>query len=230
MNKLNNLFREKTFYFVAFLAIAIAATSFNGSCNKISSFLVLNRMHNLFLDNFFIGLTFLGDGIFSIITAILILILLKQPRLSLTIIVAYLLSGVLAQVLKRIFIAPRPREIINNSIYRNFIDGITGVGWDSFPSGHTTSVFALATVLALHTNRKDQGIIFLVIAILVGYSRIYLGQHFLPDVIAGAVLGTCIGVIVYAIIRTGNKVLGNKVTSTKKEESKQSYSSTLAGN
>jgi membrane-associated phospholipid phosphatase len=228
MNAFRCIIRQKTFYFIAFLVALVPALILTGSNGKVNCFLFLNQLHSQWPDILFINLTFLGDGIFSIAVAALILIVLKQRWLSLNIILAYLFSGILVRVLKRLFVAPRPKEIIAASLYKSFIDGITGVGWDSFPSGHTTSVFALATTMALHVNRKRWGLFFLVIALVVGYSRIYPGQHFLQDVIAGAILGAVIGLIVYALFnfrKTTFGAGGSSETTTIEEK----YSSTLAG-
>lgn len=62
----------------------------------------------------------------------------------------------------------------------------------SFPSGHTATAFAAATVLALFHPRLR--VPALVVAAVVGFSRIYLGVHFWADVVVGAVFGVLIGV------------------------------------
>ncbi len=228
MNAFRYIIHQKAFYFIAFLTALVPALILTGSNGKVNCFLFLNQLHRQWLDLLFINLTFLGDGIFSIAAAVLILIIWKQRWVSLNIIVAYLFSGIMAQVLKRLFMAPRPKEIIAGRLYRSFIDGITGVGWDSFPSGHTTSVFALATIMALYVNKKRWGLIFLVIAMMVGYSRIYLGQHFLQDVIAGAILGTVTGLIVYALFNFRKTMFGAG-SSPGAAPLEETYSSTLAG-
>ncbi len=71
----------------------------------------------------------------------------------------------------------------------------------SFPSGHTTSVFALAVLLALNTSDKRISLIYLITAVITGYSRIYLGQHFLADVTTGALIGTLSALVVYWYLR-----------------------------
>ena len=228
MNAFRCIIHQKAFYFIAFLAALIPGLILTGNNSEVNCFLLLNQLHSQWLDLFFINLRFLGNGIFSIAAAALILIVWKQRWLALNIIVAYLFSGILAQVLKRFFMAPRPKEIITGSLFRSFIDGITGVGRDGFPSGHTTPVFAFATILALYVNRKRWGLFFLVIAMIVGYSRIYLGQHFLQDVIAGAVLGTVIGLIVYALFNFRKTIFGAR-GSSEATSIEETYSSTLAG-
>ncbi len=229
MNSLRRLLQQHADFFLFFSTAILVAVMLFGSSSKINCFLILNSMHTKWLDIIFINLTFLGDGLFSAIAAALVFFLWKLHRLSIHIIVAYLVSGLTAQLLKRLFMAPRPRQIITASMYQSFIEGITGVGWDSFPSGHTTSVFALATILALHINKKNWGLFFLIMAILVGYSRIYLGQHFLQDVVAGAILGTGMGVVVYSFVNFRKGFLKRR-TSEKDSADDVGYSSTLAGN
>jgi membrane-associated phospholipid phosphatase len=61
---------------------------------------------------------------------------------------------------------------------------------NSFPSGHTTSIFALMTIFALvYQQSKLVSVAFFLCAILVAFSRIYLSQHFLIDVVAGSFIG-----------------------------------------
>jgi len=72
---------------------------------------------------------------------------------------------------------------------------------NSFPSGHTTSAFALATVLVLIFRKQKIAIPCLIGATLVAYSRIYLAQHFLQDTIAGALIGTLFGMLSYYVVK-----------------------------
>jgi len=159
-------------------------------------FFRLNTIHTLYLDTLFENYTLLGDGVVSI-AIFLILLLADRGALALQVITCYLFSGIISQVLKRLFHAPRPMALIHNTGYPYFIDGVTHGGMTSFPSGHTTSVFALATILALNTRDKRLSLIYLVTAIVTGYSRIYLGQHFLADVVAGILIGVFSALLVH---------------------------------
>ena len=60
----------------------------------------------------------------------------------------------------------------------------------AFPSGHTSSAFATATSLALTTKKWYVTVPALAWSAGVGYSRIYLGQHYPSDVIMGALVGS----------------------------------------
>jgi undecaprenyl-diphosphatase len=63
---------------------------------------------------------------------------------------------------------------------------------NSFPSGHSTVAFTLATIVS-HQYPKLSVPLYLT-AIGTGFSRVYLGKHYPSDVLAGAVLGTLIGI------------------------------------
>ena len=69
----------------------------------------------------------------------------------------------------------------------------------SFPSGHATTAFAAATVVAVLVPRWR--IPALALAAIVALSRVYLGVHFVLDVVAGALIGSLIGVSVALLVR-----------------------------
>ncbi|MFM9909596.1 MAG: phosphatase PAP2 family protein [Chitinophagaceae bacterium] len=134
------------------------------------------------------NITFLGDGIFALMV-FFFLLLIKKTRPAIEVLISFICSGLLAQFLKFIFHAPRPKAFLEASQYSKFFEGVTNSGWNSFPSGHTTTAFAVATILAFYSTNTRVAVFYLLLALLVGYSRIYLGHHFLEDVLAGAVLG-----------------------------------------
>ena len=69
----------------------------------------------------------------------------------------------------------------------------------SFPSGHTATSFACAVVLASLAPRLR--VPLFVLAALIAFSRLYNGDHFPLDVLAGALLGSLVGVVVLRLSR-----------------------------
>ena len=71
---------------------------------------------------------------------------------------------------------------------------------NSFPSDHTTAVAAIAVGLLYFTRFKRTGAIILVAAILIGFSRIYVGVHYPIDILGG-ILSAVAGGIIVGIVR-----------------------------
>lgn len=163
---------------------------------KAASFVDLNPYHRTTLDAIFQWITFLGDGVFSVIVIVLFLLRRRWAKAT-QVLAAFLLSGLLAQLLKRAFSMPRPKEFFAPGVYPYFIEKVTRHGFASFPSGHTTTIFALTTMLALFSSNQQHKVAYLLAAVVVGYSRIYLGNHFLEDVLAGSIIGTVVAVLVH---------------------------------
>jgi membrane-associated phospholipid phosphatase len=80
---------------------------------------------------------------------------------------------------------------------------------DSFPSGHTSSAFALASVASAHYGKKV-GIPAYAVASAIGASRLGSDVHWLSDVVVGATLGSLVG---WAVVRQNNKPTENEALS-----------------
>jgi membrane-associated phospholipid phosphatase len=201
MKKLGRTFSQNPLYFILLgcgLAAALLMLLVTGG--KVNSFLAINRYHAALADPFLTFFTWVGDGLFSILVAVVFFFFPRFRSLSIYILISFLLSGLLVQVLKHLFTEARPREIISATDYHHFLDD-SSKGFDSFPSGHTTSIFSLATLLCLYFPDRLRTFLFFLVAVLVGYSRIYLGNHFLTDVMAGACLGTVTALLIYTFLK-----------------------------
>jgi len=151
-------------------------------------FLKLNHQHSDLSDVVLDYFTYVGEGLFMALLGV-ILFLCKQRTLGVLLIVSFVLSGLLAQGLKRVKESPRPGLYFPQTELIHNVDGDLLKGNNSFPSGHTTTAFAMFSLLAFATRNKGLQLLYFVAACTVGYSRIYLGQHFTEDVLAGAALG-----------------------------------------
>lgn len=192
---IGHLLKQNRYFFISYIIMLIFGMFILLSYSKVDGFILMNPVHYRPLDYFFIATTYLGDGIF-IIPLALLLLLFKNKFMAFMIIISYAISGIMVQAIKYFYDAPRPAKLLDSLVYHNFVEGVTLHNFNSFPSGHTTSAFALAAVLGFAVKNKNYSILLLLVAAMVGYSRIYLGQHFMEDVLAGSVVGMFSAIIV----------------------------------
>ena len=126
------------------------------------------------------------------------------------------LSALTTQIFKHLINAPRPVTWFAEhmpDVQLPLVEGVKMNYWFSFPSGHTTSFFALFYALSIictyHLTAKRPystlacGLLqaaLWALAALGGYSRIYLSQHFAADVFAGMIVGIGITIVCYSVL------------------------------
>ena len=121
---------------------------------------------------------------------------------------AQVCSALTTQLFKHIINAPRPATWFGMhypEVQLPLTEGVRMNEWYSFPSGHTTSFFALFFVLGIILSHKWPKyatylqVVCFALAALGGYSRIYLSQHFTMDVFGGMLVGILITIVCYAV-------------------------------
>ena len=180
-------------YIVLFIVCSILLTVFS----KSEIHIWLNKYNSGFFDFFFKYFTNVGDGLFVVLISILLLF--YRYGMALLVFCTYSISGILTQILKR-FAFPevvRPKIFFEGNDNLHFIKGVYLNTSNSFPSGHTTSAFAMFLCFALVAKNKYLQVTFFILACLVGYSRMYLSQHFLVDVLGGSFVGVFVVLIYY---------------------------------
>jgi membrane-associated phospholipid phosphatase len=189
-------------YVISFIFVWLILFIFTITVPKFEIHQSLNSYHNNLLDFIFSTITFLGDGIFAVLVSLLFFFIDRKKGIFL--LLTFLFSSLLAQLLKNFVFDDfmRPYHYIQSGSLRvPIVSGIKMHASHSFPSGHTTTIFALTAALGLFYQSKKIGIALFVIALFVGYSRIYLSQHFLADTLAGSILGVTTSFIIYQILR-----------------------------
>ncbi len=164
--------------------------------------MILNGANHPFFDVFFKYLTYLGDGMFCLI--IFIVLLFRKYRYSTDYLIIFLLTGFFVQLGKRLLFPDELRplgELGSEAI--NLISGVDLHERNSFPSGHTATGVSTFLFIAVLSPRLFQKILLILTGLLVGYSRIYIGQHFLSDVLAGTFIAV---LAVYTWLWISNRI------------------------
>lgn len=152
-------------------------------------FFAVNGWHDGVLDFLMPMTTFLGNG-WAFVIVLIGIGVLRQYRTLLIGSLVFGFSALLAQLLKHYFHTPRPLDYFQGKeVGLHMVSGVTMFRELSFPSGHTTSIFALCCFATLMTKDRRLGILFFILALLTAWSRVYLAEHFFADVYGGSVVG-----------------------------------------
>jgi len=139
---------------------------------------------------FFISVTSFGGPVFYILV-ILVLLRLRAPFV-LTLFLALLFVELFCVVIKSVYRKERPISQDRDDFF-NKIDA------NSFPSVHSARISVLVTMISLYYKDVSILIIGIILALCVGYSRIYLKRHYRKDVLAGFLIGVIVAIIAFYI-------------------------------
>ena len=152
----------------------------------------LNGHHNLLFDQFFKYVTLFGDGWLYVLLAIGFLA--YRYAWFLYLLLTIIAQTIFVQIPKRVIFPDEKRPaVFFEGLDIHFVEGVQIHSSFSFPSGHSATAFAIATVLML-IFPKLKKLHFLVgsLAVLAAFSRIYLMQHFLVDTAVGGLIGVLV--------------------------------------
>lgn len=153
----------------------------------------LQKLSNGFFNLFFKVVTFFGDQIIFILVGVLIYWLYNK-RAAFKLVFGYLIGGLLVGTLKVIVARPRPYTFSNIESISNETHGF------SFPSGHSQASGSLFYGLKNIFRQRWLFYTLIAILILVPLSRMYLGQHFLTDVLVGSIIGILGAMLAFKVV------------------------------
>ncbi|MFL5810104.1 MAG: phosphatase PAP2 family protein [Flavisolibacter sp.] len=169
------------------LVLAIIIAVFVLIYGKNESFLVINKYNSPAFDYIFRFWTYLGDGIIWV--PLFVYVLLFRRDFLIAVIAGVIISTILSQGLKNYVFPEDMRPIVVLTEKVRTIPGYVINRVHSFPSGHTSTAFTLALLMAFIVRGNFWVFFFPLVAFFVGYSRVYLAQHFVTDVFAGIFIG-----------------------------------------
>ena len=166
----------------ALALLAAAALVIDGANERV--FLLLNHLAPVTSDALWANITILGDT--TVALALGLVLARRRPELLWAMVPAALLATAWSRTFKHLVAIPRPPAVLG-------ADAIHVVGpvyhFHSFPSGHATTVFALAALCVLGFRLRAWSVVPIAVAALVGISRCAVGVHWPLDVLGGALGG-----------------------------------------
>lgn len=158
---------------------------------EFSILYALQELHNPVLDAIMVFVTKLGDdGIFWIAIGIFCLFFKKHRKMGVQVLLSMLVTYIIGNlILKNVFARPRPCDI--DSTVAMLVSRPHG---HSFPSGH--SMNGMVAAVAMFLNNKKIGIPALILAVVIGFSRLYLFVHFPTDVLGGFAVAILVAIAV----------------------------------
>ena len=159
---------------------------------ELDNLRAIQSIHTQILDKIMIVITTLGDaGIFWILVSVILLFFKKYRKIGVASLGALVLSLIFTNgIIKNLFDRVRP-FMYDEAIRQSLL--IKEPFDSSFPSGHTSA--SIAAAVSIFIFNKKWGTAAIVLALMIGFSRLYLFVHFPTDVLTGLIAG-----ILYAII------------------------------
>jgi membrane-associated phospholipid phosphatase len=203
------------FFLCILFAIALGVVLL--TLGKNETFQLINSNHNEFADQFFKYFTHYGDGVMW--APLALYCFFYRRKYFIAIVAGVLISTILAQFLKRVVYPDelRPIKYLAENFPIHMIEGVEMRRSHSFPSGHTTTAFAMALIMAHIINRKILSVILPLLALLAAYSRVYLAQHFPTDILGGMCIGILSAIISLLIYRKFIRSLNKKALPESKK-------------
>jgi membrane-associated phospholipid phosphatase len=185
---IKDVLQRTRLFFILYLILLCCCLLIKLLFTKDEIYFAVNSRHTDFLDTIEPYITDLGNG--WTIVALSAIIALYNYRVAFLLITTFIVTSLSVQWVKFIFDAPRPKLYFKDQISKlHFVKGVDILSHNSFPSGHTLTAFATGVLIAYLVKNKTWSILLLLYGMMVGFSRMYLSEHFFEDVVAGSVLG-----------------------------------------
>jgi membrane-associated phospholipid phosphatase len=164
----------------------------------------LNQLHHPQLDYVFRFITYLGDASYAVV--LLLFLLYKKPfKWAFVFTLGFAFHAFFVHVFKQWLahgeLRPYGYYLSLAQIDQfHWVEGISMKVMNSFPSGHTATVFFFASFFACYLRNKWANIVLLALAFAAAISRVYLGQHWFIDIYAGSLFGIASSVLAFWIV------------------------------
>jgi membrane-associated phospholipid phosphatase len=204
---MKQILKENRWFIIPYLIFLVFALILIVTFSKTELHILSNKANSPFFDYFFKYTTNLGDG--AMIAVLFTILLFIKYRFAFAFLSGSLATAVIVNFIKKVLLHDvyRPSKYFElfETYQLHFVEGVKLHSLQSFPSGHTATAFNVFLTLAILSKNNTLKLLLFIAALLVGYSRVYLSQHFLTDITAGSVFGTLMILIFWLWFERFNK-------------------------
>ncbi|MCU0423022.1 MAG: phosphatase PAP2 family protein [Bacteroidia bacterium] len=194
------IIKNKGFY-ISYLVFLVVASVIQVVYTQEYISRVVNKFHSPIIDTIAKYGTHIGDGWFALPILLLLLSLHKNIKTLIIHTCVLYIPALITQLLKHTWFkeAKRPMAKLANQELIHLVEGVEIHINNSFPSGHSTSAFALFLLLSYQTKQASLQTLCLIFAVAVALTRVYLMQHFFEDIFAGSMIAVTCGTLITAL-------------------------------
>ena len=178
------------------LAAAVGFIAIIAAGANQSLFFAMNAIGPQTSDLVWAHITVLGDS--AVALALCLGLWRRRPDLLWALAIAALLATAWVHMLKPLAVVPRPLAVLGDAVH---VIGQPYRAHNSFPSGHATTCFVVAGVIALGLASRAWALLVVAIAAVAALSRVVVGVHWPADILAGAFGGWLAAAIGLALAR-----------------------------
>lgn len=205
-------------YAVFLLICAVLLLSFS----KPELHILLNKANSSFFDIFFKYATHLGDG--TMIALLGVVFLFVKYRYLFAFLMGSLSAALLVNLFKKVIFDEMYRPAKYFELFETYqlhlVEGVNQHSLQSFPSGHTATAFSVFFMLALVAKNKWVKFLLLFAAAVVAYSRVYISQHFVVDIVAGSIISVILMLLSFYWVKNWQKSWLDNSVLTRTKSSK----------
>ena len=204
---MKSILKKNRWFIIPYLFFLVIAVILLLTFSKTDLHILSNKANSPFFDYFFKYATYLGDG--AMIAVLFIILLFIKYRYAFSFLAGSLATALVVNFVKKVLLHDvyRPSKYFEmfETYKLHFVEGVNLHSFQSFPSGHTSTAFNVFLTLAILSKNNTLKLLLFIAALLVGYSRVYLSQHFFIDITAGSFLGTLLILIFWFWFERFNK-------------------------
>ncbi len=196
-----NLIKKNRYFFIPYLIFFVIASIALLMYSKRDIHLFINSFNSEACDYFFKYATHIGDGI--VIGVCIFVLLFIKYRYGIALLFSTLSITIVVQSFKRYILPdmPRPSIFFDKKEVLHFVEGVDLNIAHSFPSGHTATAFTMFIFIAFISKNNFVKFGCFLLALTIGYSRVYLSQHFLNDIYFGSMFAVIITSLFYLWVK-----------------------------